>query len=188
MKRAVSFFCLLLALVAGCAHPRTAASVGVVPDSQDANGRAVMHYRLAFSLVQQGKHERATVECREAIRLDPNLALAHFTLGYALAAQHRFDEGIAETREAMRIDPKLAARVHANLGWILANQGWTLANPAKLDEAIAELREAIRLSPNRYRAHYTLGTILEQQGKHEEAAIELQTAIRLRESPVHDDE
>lgn len=50
----------------------------------------------------------------------------------------------------------------------------------KLDEAVAEFRESIRLNSDFAQAHYELGTILEDQGKSEEADAEYAEAKRLK--------
>src|SRR5262249_19324625 len=76
---------------------------------------------------------------REALRLDPRLALAHNNLGNALADKGDPDGAIAAFREAIRLDPGFAL-AHNNLGFVLLRKG-------DLDGAVAEFREALRLDP-----------------------------------------
>ena len=129
--------------------------------------------RATHSVRNQGKPADATVAHREAIRLDPDLAMAHFHLGLALSEPGRKrPEAIAEYREAIRLKPDYAD-AHSCLGTALFDQG-------KLDEAIVAYREAIRLKPDLATAHYQLGIALSRPGKLAEAIAEYREAIRLK--------
>jgi tetratricopeptide (TPR) repeat protein len=101
------------------------------------------------SLARQGKFAEAIAAYREAIRIDPNLAIFHCALGDALVGQNDLDEAIVAYRQALRLNPNLPV-THANLGNALATQG-------KLDEAISEYRQAIRIKPDLAEAHLDLG-------------------------------
>ncbi|MFZ0663419.1 MAG: tetratricopeptide repeat protein [Acidobacteriaceae bacterium] len=71
------------------------------------------------SLNQQSKAE---AHLREAIRLDPSLALAHFQLGNILEDAGKTDDAISEFQTAARLDPGYAephyalARIYRKLG------------------------------------------------------------------------
>lgn len=64
----------------------------------------------------------AIVGYREAIRLDPNSAVAHAGLGSALVSQGELEEALAEFREASRLEPTNAilwneqAKVYEQMG------------------------------------------------------------------------
>jgi protein O-mannosyl-transferase len=60
---------------------------------------------LGWALFRRGRLDEAIAQCREALRLDPNIAETHNNLGQALALQGRRDEAIVEYREALRLDP-----------------------------------------------------------------------------------
>ena len=76
---------------------------------------------------------------REAIRLDPNLALAHNNLGIVLVDRKDLSGAEAAFREAIRLDPK-SAPAHYNLGSLLRDT-------KDLGGAVAEYKKAIRLDP-----------------------------------------
>jgi tetratricopeptide (TPR) repeat protein len=117
------------------------------------------------------KFDQAEAAFREAIRLDPNNALAHSSLGDILSFKQKYAEAEAEYREAIRLSPN-DANAHLTLGVELARQ-------KKYAEAEAEYREAIRLDPNGYLAHNNLGSALREQKKYDEAEAAYKESIRL---------
>ena len=87
---------------------------GAAGCSHDADA----HHRLGSALYAKGQYEGAIAEYREAIRLNPDLALAHNGLGSALCAKGQYDAAIAEYRKAIRLNPDYA-HAHNNLGLAL---------------------------------------------------------------------
>jgi len=61
-------------------------------------------------------------------------------------------------------------------------QGAMFANEGRLSEAERELEEAAALVPGDGEAHMSLAQVLDAQGKHEEAAGEFQTALKLQDT------
>ena len=124
------------------------------------------------ALCEQGKHEEATAEFREAIRLDPRRCrVARANLGNVFYNQGKHRGGGRGVSRGDPARPRENAARRTDLGIALANQG-------KHEEAIAEYREAIRLDPGHARSHVRLGSAREP-GKLEEAIKELREAIRL---------
>lgn len=121
--------------------------------------------------MDQGQIEDAIAEFEEAIRLDPDNALAHFNLGVAYQYQGKLDQAVAEYQEAISIDPDYA-EAHNNLGIAYDDQG-------KPDEAIAEYQEAIRINPDYALAHYNLALAYYAQGKPDEAIAAYKEVIRV---------
>ena len=125
-----------------------------------------------MALTEQGKPDQAIAECRAAIRLKPDDALAHTHLGAILCDDKHDPAGaIVEFRAAIRLKPHDAS-AHANLGVALEAQG-------KHDEAIAELRMALQLKPGLAMAHSNLASALRSEGKHDEAIAEHRTALKI---------
>ena len=116
---------------------------------------AIHHLQIARALLDLGLGDEARREAREAVRLDPQSALAEQTLAWIL--QHdllgrRFHRGfdldgaVAAYRAAITLDPN-DADTHINLAILLEHDrnGDRYAPQAKLDDAIAEYRAARKL-------------------------------------------
>jgi len=135
---------------------------------------------LAAALRNAGRDRAASADrdqgealLREALRVDPSLAIAHVDLGGVLESRQRRAEAIAEYRAAIQADPKLAA-AHLQLG--IAQQ----RSPAERAQAIDSLQNAIRLEPKWATPRAALGWALVQQGRAKEGGDEIQAAIRLQ--------
>ena len=110
---------------------------------------------------------------REAIRLQPDGAMAHVLMGTALGGQGKLSEAEAEYQEAIRLQPD-RPEPHYHLGIALGGQG-------KLDQAESEYRAATRLQPDYAEAYLNLGTLLcDRKHDYEGAIAAFQEAIRLK--------
>jgi tetratricopeptide (TPR) repeat protein len=88
---------LELALAATCA-------LAVFPASgQDA--RIEDAFRRGATTMHDGRTKDAEAAFREAIRLEPTLAMAHLDLGLVVGCEGKLDEAIASLSEALRLDP-----------------------------------------------------------------------------------
>jgi tetratricopeptide (TPR) repeat protein len=139
---------------------------------QPGPGAAEAAINRGIELAEQGKHDEAIAQFREAVRIDPDDADARHRLAITLADQGKLDEAVAEYRAAIRIQPDLAES-HYNLGLALYLRG-------DLDQATVEYRAAIRLNPEFTAAHYEFGKALALQGKLDEATAEFREAIRIQ--------
>jgi Flp pilus assembly protein TadD len=123
-------------------------------------------------LVKQNKVDDAVAACRNAIKLQPDYALAHDSLGSALQEQKKLDEAIAAHRKAIELQPNFP-QAHHNLGQALLAQN-------KLDESIRASRKAIELDPTFAGAHVNLGAALLGLAKVDEAIPHFRKAIKLQ--------
>jgi tetratricopeptide (TPR) repeat protein len=118
--------------------------------------------------------EEANRSYRDALRLEPRLAMSRNNVGILLMAQGRVEEAERWYLEAIRADPNYAY-AHYNLGLLLHQQG-------RLAEAERSYREAIQLDPDYAAAHNNLGLLLNDLGQRDHAETSFREAIRLNPS------
>jgi len=70
------------------------------------SGTAEQHHQRGRDLIQQKKYREAIEELSEALRQQPELALAYNARGYAYALLRDFPHAIADYDAAIRINPK----------------------------------------------------------------------------------
>ena len=102
-----------------------------------------------------GDWDGAIAEAREAVRLNPNIAVAHANLGAALGWKGERDAEIEEEREALRWTRILPPGTTTSA--LHFPQG-------DRDGALAEVREAVRSNPNYFEARTSLGALLTRKG------------------------
>jgi tetratricopeptide (TPR) repeat protein len=56
--------------------------------------------------MKQGKYKDAVVELTEAIRLDPNLALAYNARGFVYYLLHDYKQALTDLDAAIKLNPK----------------------------------------------------------------------------------
>lgn len=125
--------------------------------------------------------EKAIEQFGEAIKTDPNYALAYTGLAdcYTVGGRHRYlpgDEAFAKARgyaeKALQINDNLA-EAHSALAAVLFNYDWDW------QAAEAQFRRAIALNPNYATAHYWLSLLLQTTGNLAEAISEAEKAQAL---------
>jgi DNA-binding winged helix-turn-helix (wHTH) protein/TolB-like protein/Tfp pilus assembly protein PilF len=144
----------------------------------------------AYRLYLQGKYladrrklsdaEQAIVYFEQAIKLDPDYALAYAGLAYAhrsvsslgSAPREEYPKSLAAVAKALALDGNLA-EAHAILGEIKLSYEWDFPG------AEQELRKAIALNPSAAQAHLFFGFYLCPLGHHDEAVAEMKTDIEL---------
>lgn len=112
---------------------------------------------------------------RKAIELDPKLARAYDNLGLCYYYENQNDLAIANFQKAIELDHGSA---HPS-PWPYLNLGITQQFVNQLPAAETSIREALRLDPGFAKAHFQLGTVLEDKGESEAALTELKEAARL---------
>jgi TolB-like protein len=121
----------------------------------------------------------------EAIRLDPNYAIAYFFL--ALVTETDAKHGISKSRKdsltkAIELDQKAislddaCASAHGHLGQLYALMG-------EYEESIEECQRAIEIAPNLDDAYVFLALVLNLIGRSEEAIPVIEKGFRL--NPLH---
>jgi FkbM family methyltransferase len=139
---------------------------------QQGLDEAVLCYRQAIHLAMQGKLDEAIANFEQALRLNPDYALAHSDLGNVFYLQGRHDAAVACYERAVRLKPDFAV-AHNNMGAALTCLG-------RFEEAAAQCRTALSLKPDYAEAHSNLGNALKEQGQIQEAISHYQDAVRLK--------
>jgi len=101
---------------------------------------------LCFSTA--GHHDRALIELRAALDLNPSFALGHTALGWALLRAGHFDEAIAKTGRALRMSPR-----DSFSGFYTAIHGLALLGAQRFEEALPFLRASVAAFVE-YAGHY----------------------------------
>ncbi len=117
--------------------------------------------KLADALYRIGDLDTAIDECRVALALKPDHALAHLQLGIALMAKQDWRPALTELRDAARLNPALT-QAHYNLGTAYYTTG-------NLKGAIESYRQALALQPSLLDARYRLALALKFNHRDQES-------------------
>jgi DNA-binding winged helix-turn-helix (wHTH) protein/TolB-like protein/Tfp pilus assembly protein PilF len=163
---------------AGLAHAhRTVANQGRNPNIQEEYQKSMQAINKALALDENLAHAYSALcenkmyyeydfagaerECRRAIELDPNSALAHQIYARYLNTRARGDEAIAEAKIAVELEP--ASLYHQRV------LGTCFYFARRYDEAAEQFRRVAAMDEN-YSSTYTfMIPTLEMQGKEQEA-------------------
>src|SRR5438094_10501206 len=116
-------------------------------------------------------------EFEEAIRLNPNYAIAHHWFGDStLPALGQFDRANAEAKRALELDPLSLV--------MITDAGTVYWITGRYQEAVAQFRKAIEMDPRNYTAHWQLGQALECIGDLPGAIAEYEKSTQLDDDPL----
>ena len=125
----------------------------------------------SFVLDHLNRYEEALAAYEQAIRLDPNDALAYRGKGDALYYLARLGEALAAYEQAIRLDPNDALAYRG--------KGFALFVLLRFEEALAAFEQAIRLDPNDALAYRGKGITFYILERFEEALAAFEQTIRL---------
>jgi adenylate cyclase len=136
------------------------------------NSLALPHGLLGWIYTLMLQHDKGIAECEQAVKLEPNSALAYFRLNLALRFAGRPKEAITMCKEAIRLDPIPVSIYYQSLtnSYCLTGQ---------YEEAIAAGKKATSLGPNNVVAHAFLAVAYALHGREEEARIEAAEVLRI---------
>jgi len=163
---AIRIGCLIFALLptAGCGGP----------SAEETQRTAVDRcLRQAKDYCQEGQNDRAVAAYDEAIRLDPNCAVAYINRGGIHAQQGNPQRAVADYAEAARLDSKYADA--------LFRLGYSWFQNRRYADSIAAYDRALQLDPQRpdARAHFFRGNAHDKLGDYEKAVADYDKSVAL---------
>lgn len=151
-------------------------------DKDVLTGTVRHHVISADQLLAQGKYSDAEETYRAMLVNNPQDMVATAGLGMALAKQFKLDGADEMFDRVLAVDPN-NAMAHAGKATVSLNRLQSSSGTIRaqrdsiLRYAEDEARRATTLAPANGEAHYTLGAVLREEGKLEEAASEFRNAI-----------
>ena len=112
---------------------------------------------------------------QRAIEIDPKFARAYDNRGLCYYYENQNDLAVADFQKAIALD---LGSPHPS-PWPYLNLGITQQFLNRLADSEKSIRDALRLDPELARAHFQLGTVLEDEDKPQAALSELKEASRL---------
>lgn len=114
-------------------------------------------------------------ECRRALDLNPNYAIAHHYLALYLAATGRLEEAVEQFNSALELDP-LSPTFETNVGWCYY---WA----RQYERAVSHFQKALELDPFFFRANWSLSRVHALEGRLDEAVREGAKAVQVNDNP-----
>ena len=133
--------------------------------------KARVYLQIGFCYRMLGAHTKEIEVYIQAIRINPNNAIAHYSLGIAYYELGFHKDAIEAFKQAIRIDPDYA-KTYCNLGVTYGQLGF-------YKDEIEAYIQAIRIDPDYAKAHYNLGAAYGQLGFHKDAIEAFKQAIRI---------
>ena len=151
----------------------------VIAKKPTANPQAYDFYLRGRNYLRQRQFEYALAMYQEAVKLDPNFALAHAGIAHAWGQKHEFDsqkpeyieEGLRACARAEALGPDLPEVLSARARIMFAEQ--------RYDEAIQLGLQAIAQQHECEGAHDVLGRAYFASGRYEEAARLAESALQV---------
>src|SRR6266478_5011674 len=97
------------------------------------------HGKAADDNAEINRRNKTIADLNEAIRLNPNDAIAYFSRGTFFFGKAEFDKAIADYAEAIRLNP--------NYGFAHFGRGAAYQGKREFAKAITDYTETIRLNP-----------------------------------------
>jgi tetratricopeptide (TPR) repeat protein len=123
---------------------------------------AQAHAFFGEYLQQMGRNEESLAEWRRAVELDPLDRAAAADVGFAFYTARQYDSAIQAFQKALELDPDYVG-THVGLGWVYQQK-------KMYPDAILELQKAVDLSNRHEVPLASLGQVMGESGRKQEAA------------------
>jgi tetratricopeptide (TPR) repeat protein len=134
------------------------------------------HVNRGETYLKDLKFQEASLEFRNAIQIDGNLAAAHWGLARAFEGLQRFPEMIDALRKTLELDQaNQDARVKLGNYYLAASNG----RAELVDEAERLAKETLQRDANHIEGHILMGSVMFARKDKEKAFAELNRAIEL---------
>jgi serine/threonine-protein kinase len=144
-----------------------------------ALGRQPGHFWAQFFLavcqLKMQNWEAAKAGLNGCLTQQPDFVWAYLFRGFANEKLQAVAEAEADSHKALQLNPKKDARYV-----LFHTRGIHHFNQRDMKRAAADFRSAMALKPGQYNAYLNLAQVYLAQGRFEEAAREVKTAMRLR--------
>ncbi len=188
------------------ARSTAAATLQLAPT--DAAARVVLTHPAAQSVdslinaslyqYQNGNYAGCMASARQALKLDPNSALAYNNIGAAYAGLGQWDQAIENEREALRIEPGFTLAKNSLALYTREKSGAAAGQSAnrtaedwlnvslrdnqagQYKKSIADARQALRLRPNYAEAYNNIAAAYDSMHNWDQAIAAAQMAVRLK--------
>lgn len=120
---------------------------------------------------QKGEYDRAIADFTQAIRLDPDNAVAYSNRGNVWNNEQEYDQAIVDCNKAIRLNPNYV------LAYINRSCAWNGRN--EYDRAIADCDQALKLDPNSALAYNNRGAAWYGKKEYDRALADCDQAIKL---------
>jgi tetratricopeptide (TPR) repeat protein len=138
--------------------------------------RASEYFERAYQHGEAGRYDDAIRDYTEAIRLNPQDAIAYNNRGVAYKNKGDYDRAIADYTEAIRLNPQYANAYY--------NQGIAYSKKGDYDRAIANCTEAIRLNPQEALTYNNRGNAYFNKKEYNRAIADYDRALAI--NPNHE--
>ena len=126
--------------------------------------------------LKDSKFQEASLEFRNALQIDDQLAAGHWGLARAYEALQRAPEMLEELRKTIQLDPNnFDARTKLGNYYLAASKG----RPELVGEAERLAKEVLQKDPKHIEGHILLSSVLFAQNQQDEALAELNRAIEI---------
>ena len=123
------------------------------------------------SFYQNQDYDHAIADYNQALRLDPQNAVAYYDRGNAFCSKQDYDRAMADYNQALRLDPKY---VDAYI-----NRGNAFYSKQDYDRAMADYNQALKIDPQSVIAYYDRGNVYEVKNSNEAAMADYNQALKI---------